>query len=154
MMEGIRVVELKAERMVTSGDRPLEEFDQWFSQVASIGADAWFPRDFMWFDSVRQRLIWFFALPHGHADTGGFEWFDFEGGLYAAAISRDEDDKDGERVYAAIRQWVAESGCFALDERPGHETMFHVVTPKAVREVMGYNQLDIYVPIKIQEGTQ
>lgn len=82
-------------------------------------------------------------------DTGGYDVVDFPGGLYAVAVSIDEDDEDGERVYAAIKDWTRESGVFALDERPGHYTMFHVITPDEAYEAMGYRQLDILVPIRV-----
>ena len=157
-MEGIRIVELPRCRMVSSGaadagdpfaeDGRLMTFSRWWSALDEKRADKFFPRDFMWFDRVMGRLLWYYALPEGVTDTGGYEVVDYEGGLYAAHTARDGDDSDGERVFAAIREWVAQSGWFELDERPGHYDMFHVITPKVAAEAMGFSQLDIYVPIK------
>ncbi len=148
-MEGIRIVNLPPARMASSGDKSLEEFDAWWSRVDQKRKDRFFPRDFMTFDPQSQSLIWFYALPDGVTDTGGFDVVDFPGGLYAVAISKDKDDADGNRVVAGIREWVKSSGVFALDERPGHYELFHVITPDEAYEAMGYRQLDIFVPIKV-----
>ena len=160
-MEGIRIVELPKCKMVSSGpadegnpfaeDGILRAFDQWFAAADAKRTDKFFPRDFMWFDRETQRLVWYYVLPDGMTDTGGFEVVDFAGGLYAAHISKDGDEADGERVYAGIKAWVAENAVFVLDERPGHYDLFHITTPPKVAEAMGYSQLDIYVPIKLKE---
>ncbi|MDE5700102.1 MAG: hypothetical protein K2I96_22290 [Lachnospiraceae bacterium] len=45
---------------------------------------------------------------------------------------------------------MEESG-FEPDERPGHRTMCHMVNPTdEIKRALGYDQLDIYVPIKIR----
>ena len=58
------------------------------------------------------------------------------------------------RVYQAVREWVKSSGCFALDERPGRYTMWHVITSDVAFRAMGYRQLDLYVPIRVVEGAE
>lgn len=150
-MEGIRIVKLPPARMVTSGEKSLEEFDNWWSEVDKERKDKFFPRDFMWFDEEEKRLVWFYALPYDETNIGEFDTIEFAGGLYAVAISKDQDDADGERVYAGIKEWVKNSGVFTLDEGPGHYTMFHVITPDEVYKALGYRQLDIFVPIKIAD---
>ena len=134
-MEGIRIIELPKCKMVSSGyaddgnpfaeGGKLDSFSIWFSSMDAGRTDKFFPRDFMWFDREKQRLVWYYALTDGITDTGGFDVVDSEGGLYAAHISKDGDDADGERVYAGIKKWIAESECFELDERPGHYDVFH-----------------------------
>lgn len=147
-MDGIRIIELPGAKMVTSGNEDLDGFDQWWSRVDRERKDRFFPRDFMWFDPETKSLVWSYALSDGVTDTGGYQTIDFPGGLYAVAISKDGDDRDGERVYQSVKEWVQASGCFALDERPGRYTMFHVITSDAAFGVMGYRQLDLFVPIK------
>ncbi|NLU42640.1 MAG: GyrI-like domain-containing protein [Firmicutes bacterium] len=148
-MEGIRVLELPRSRMATSGNRSLEEFNTWWSEVDKARKDRFFPRDFMWFDAESGRLVWYYALPPDAADPEDFDVVDFPGGLYAVAVSRDEDDADGERVYAEIKRWVEDSRVFAVDEGPRRHTMFHVVTPDEAYLAMGFRQLDIFVPIRV-----
>lgn len=155
---GIRLVNLPKCTMVTSGMETgeafapggkLKRFDEWFSKLNA--ADAFMPRDFLWYDEDRRGMEWWYVYAEG-MDVDEFDLIDFEGGLYAAAISRDEDDEDGTRVYEGIKKWVEAQGCFAPDARPGHRTMFHIVTPPAVKAAMGFNQLDIFVPIKIKQA--
>lgn len=148
-MEGIRIVQLPPSRMVASGDSDLETFDAWWTEADKKRKDQFFPRDFMWFDEASQKLVWGYVLPYDMSDTGRYGIIDFPGGLYAAAVSRDGDDEDGERVYTAIREWTRDSGAFALDEGSGRHTMFHVITPDEAFRAMGFRQLDIYVPTRV-----
>lgn len=148
-MEGIRIVKLPPARMATSGGKDLEAFDAWWSQVDRERKDRFFPRDFMWYDEAEKKLVWFYALPDETADTGGYDVVSFPGGLYAAAVSRDQDDADGERVYAGIKEWVGQSKALALDEGPDRPALFHVITPDEVFQAMGYRQLDIFVPVRL-----
>ncbi len=150
---GVRIVAVPATKFVTSGpgtfgDANIDQFDAWLSAQPQRLT----PRDFMWFDPEARKLVWNYC-PDFDTVAEGFGTLDFAGGLYAVAISRDEDDNDGERVYNAIKQWVRSSGCFELDERPNHYTMFHVVTPPEARKALGFSQLDIYVPIKVKDKT-
>lgn len=163
-MEGIRIIELPKCKMISSGyaddgnpfteDGKLMTFSKWWSALDEKRTDKFFSRDFMWFDREKERLVWYYALTDGVTDTGGYDVVNFEGGLYAAHISKDSDESDGERVYAGIKEWVAQSGCFELDERPGYYDVFHVTTPKKAAEVMVYNQLDLYVPIKPKQTAE
>lgn len=148
-MEGIRIIKLPPARMVTSGSGDLDRFDAWWSQVDKERRDRFFPRDFMWYEEGAKRLVWFYALPDEMTDTGGYGVVHFPGGLYAVAVSRDEDDADGERVYAGVKEWIRTSGIFALDEQPGRYTMFHVITPPEAFAAMGYRQLDLFVPVRV-----
>lgn len=92
-------------------------------------------------------------MEHDDIDPCGFEIVDFEGVLYAAAVSIDGDDEDGEPVYNGIKEWVKNSGCFEFDERPGHYCMmFNIITPPEAKEAMGYEQLEIFVPIKVKRS--
>ncbi len=69
---------------------------------------------------------------------------------YASAVSKDGDDVDGEIVYSIIKEWIEQSGCFELDEREEHQTMFHMPLLRT-KEIMGYAQLEIFVPIKVKK---
>ena len=160
MIDGIRIVELPKCKMVSSGFADegdpfvdggrLDTFGKWWTELDKQRPDKFFPRDFMWFDRETERLVWWYAMPNGLTDTGGYETVDYEGGLYAARVSIDGDDADGEAVYAGIQEWVRQSTGFELDEREGHYDMFHVITPPSAKEALGHNQLEIYVPIKVK----
>ncbi len=153
----VRVVELPPCRMVSSGvetgemfapDSRLARFDKWFSEADKKRRDRFFPRDFMWFDEENRGTVWWYALPEDAEAPEGFELADFEGGLYAAAVSKDGDTDDGLRVYNGIKTWIDHGGYFSLDERPGHYHMCHIIGTPEIGRAMGYSQLEIYVPIK------
>ena len=150
-MEGIRLIELPACHMASSGPSSIEGgmngFDAWFTAVDAARADRFFPRDFMWFDSRSQSMVWYYALPPG-GDAGPWPVVEFPGGLFAVAVSIDGDDMDGERVYAGIKEWVDAQPHLELAEGPGWETMFHIVTSPAGAAVLGHHQLDIWVPVR------
>jgi len=98
------------------------------------------------------RAVWIWAVEDWvtEMDTAPYELIEFEGGFYAAAMSVDGDDDISGRVYNGISRWLESSG-FELDERPGHRTLCHMVNPTdEIKDALGYNQLDIYVPIKLR----
>jgi len=150
-MENIRLIEIPRSKMISSGFGTLEElmksgfdtrFPNWERTV--------FPHDFMSYDPERKQMVWYYLLADDTIDPGDFEVIDFEGGLYAACVSIDGNDTDGARVYEGIKAWVAASEHLELDERPGHYTMFHVSTSPNAMKALGYNQLDLFVPVKAE----
>ena len=102
----------------------------------------------MYHDSSVNELVWLYAMPGDDVATGHFGQCDFPGGLYAVAVSVDQDDADGERVYREIKEWVKTGDCFAVDESQDRHTLFHVITSDSAYQKMRYRQLDIYVPIR------
>lgn len=157
-MESIRVIELPKCNMVSSGcstdENPFAEggllmsFDKWWSAIDAQREDKFFPRDFMWYDSEKNGLVWYYAATPIPTDTEGFEVIDFPGGLYAAAVSRDGDYTDGTRVRDSIQAWILNSTGFEYDDQRGHSELFHVITPETAAKALGYSQLEIYVPIR------
>jgi hypothetical protein len=145
---GIRVIELPGCKMASAAGADLEQFDRWWSEVDKKRVDKFYPRDFMYHDSLVGQLVWLYALPQENADAGPYQSFAFPGGLYAVAVSVDQDDTDGERVYQQIKEWIKTGASFVLDETQDRHTLFHVITPDGAYQKMKYRQLDIYVPIR------
>ncbi len=159
----VRIVELPACKMVTSGvanspdsfgpDGVMTRFNNWFSTFDKNRKDQFYPRDFMW-SSPEGGFMWGYAVGEVPKDTGGFEVIDFPGGLYAVAISVDADGKDHNRVYQGIQEWVEKSGCFMLDETEKRRSLGNITTPSMAKEIMGYQQMDLYFPIRIKEESK
>lgn len=106
--------------------------------------------DFLWFEEGKAQWIWAVEDWVTQKDIEPYDLIEFEGGLYAAAMSVDGDDDINGRVYKGIQKWLESSG-FELDERSGHRTLCHMVNPtEEIKNALGYHQLDIYVPIKIR----
>ena len=102
----------------------------------------------MYYDADAKELVWFYPYPADDGEPVIYDAVDFQGGLYAAAISRDGDDIDGERVLNEIKEWILATRYFQIDESSERPVLFHVTTPDSAFEKMGYRQLDIYVPIR------
>jgi len=146
----VRIIELPAVKMVRSGTGNLETFNQWWSAVAAQDKSSLFPRDFMWFNPQLGDMEWLYASPQGMNDTGGYAVFDFPGGLFAVAACNDNDE-DIQKTSGLIHEWVAQSEVFGEvsnedSPNPRYE-MGHVITPLNSKEIMGYHQMDLFVPV-------
>lgn len=151
----IRVIELPACRMVTSGVKQgnnHKRFDKMWGKLDAKRKDRFFSRDFMWWDKENNGPVWWYAVEDWvtDADTNGFKFVDFEGGMYATAIVPDFDYNEALRAYNGIKDWITKHQSFALDERSGHETMWHVVAPD-ITSFLGYRQVEYFFPICIKE---
>jgi RNA polymerase sigma factor (sigma-70 family) len=145
----VRIIELPPVRMARSGRGNLDAFDKWWSSIAAQQRDILFPQDFMWFNPELSDFEWLYVLPEGVEDTGGYEVFDFPGGLYAVAACRDEGEDIG-TTNQLIHQWIAQSEVFAEVPGDGADARYdmgHVITPRDVKETLGYHQMDLFVPI-------
>ncbi|MNO15715.1 Bacterial transcription activator, effector binding domain [compost metagenome] len=156
-MEKIRIIELPKCKMVSSGCDTvsdfapggiLDRFDKWFSEVDAQRKDKFYPRDFLWFNEQEGGFVWYYAVEDLSVDTDGFEIVDFEGGLYAVATSIDGDEENSSRVYHGIRDWVINSEHFEIDEE--RSSLGHIITPPTAIKVMGYGQMENYIPIKVK----
>jgi len=146
----IRIIQLPSIKMVRSGNSDLDAFDRWWSTIPE-NKSSLFPRDFMWHNKQLNCFEWLYAPPEGVKDTTGYEVFDFPGGLYAVAACKDEGS-DIERTNRIIHDWVKRSEIFAEDETDTRYDMGHVITPVNAKEIMGYHQMDLFVPIIIRRA--
>ncbi|SEO01241.1 DNA-binding transcriptional regulator, MerR family [Amphibacillus marinus] len=88
-------------------------------------------------------------------DVSPLKIIDFPGGLYAMAVSIDEDDESIRKVQDKICQWI-EMTNFKLDE--SRSFMFNMpyldeenIYQQDVEKGLGYRQMQRYVPIKLKE---
>ena len=150
----IRIVELPACRMVTSGvnheDNHHRKFEKMWNKLDKQRKDRFFPRDFMVQDE-NGNAVWWYAIEDwvSEKDTEGFEIINFEGGLFATAITRDWDDNITIKAYNNIMAWLAEHDKLMYDDRPGHYVMFHATGPD--HNLLGYTQAEYFFPICIKE---
>lgn len=156
----VRIIQINPFKAFSSGADMIENvlgpFQQWQEAHNHLVKKMIYGApDFLWFEED-MKAVWIWAVEEQvtQEDTAPYELIEFEGGLYAAAMSIDGDDNMGGRVYSGILKWLEDSG-FELDERPGHRTMGHMVNPTAeIKNALGYDQMDIYVPIKIRDTKQ
>lgn len=146
----VRIIELPSVPMARSGKSDLEAFAHWALETKHEEIPGLFPRDFMWFNAVLDCFEWLWALPPGMTDTNGYEVFQFPGGLYAVAVC-----KDGPEILETnrlIHEWVRESEYFAEDFGGERYDMGHMVTPRNAKELMGFEQMDLFIPIVPKAG--
>jgi len=102
---------------------------------------------------------WICAVKDGvtDSDVSPFRLFDFPGGLYAMAVSIDEDMESIDKVADKVGRWV-EGTNFELDA--GRDVMFNMPylyedgrdpAYRDIEEGLGYKQMQRYFPIKLKD---
>jgi len=153
----VHIVKIPDFRAISSGYQTFEDifseggFEKWMDAHHHFEKKIIFDcADFMWHENGKTIWVWAAADGVTEEDTAPYEIVDFEGGIYAAAVSVDGDDDINGRVYVGIKKWVETSG-FELDERPFHQTLCNMIYPHDdLKKGLGYHQLEIYVPIKLK----
>lgn len=147
-MQNIRIIEISNQKMVSSGvgmfgEEKFEQFDEWFSsQPRGI-----FPKDFLFWDNSskeKEGLHWLYLYDEGMTVPEAFEVIDFDGGLYAVTTGIDQKT-DREKMNEAVEGFLAENGFERDLSRP---ELGNVITSPAAKEIMEYDQMDYYAPIK------
>jgi DNA-binding transcriptional MerR regulator len=98
------------------------------------------------------KAEWLCAVKDGvsEADTAPLRIIDFEGGLYALAVSIDGDDESLHNVGGKIRKWIEKTN-FVHDESRGDMGNMTYCDDE-IKKGLGYEQLQRYIPIKLKEG--
>lgn len=106
------------------------------------------------------KAEWICAIKDGitDADASPFKLIDFPGGLYAMAVSIDEDNESLLKVEDKVGRWI-ENTNFELDKE--RNVMFNMpylyedgrdIAFKDIEKGLGYKQMQRYFPIKLKEG--
>ncbi len=106
------------------------------------------------------KAEWICAVKDGvtNTDVSPFTIIDFPGGIYAMAVSIDEDNESLQKVEDKVGRWI-ESTNFEFDT--GRNVMFNMPylyedaqdpAYKDIEKGLGYKQMQRYFPIKLKEG--
>lgn len=154
----VRIVQLPRCKMATSGEPDLTfstvwDFPNWWDDYDKKRHGVHYaPLDFLFGEDG--GLVWWMMVEDEatNEDCGGYDIIDFEGGLYAVHTSVDEDMESQNIVNNKILKWLENTG-FEFDERHGNRTyMGHMINPSSeIKQGLGYNQYEIFVPIKLRE---
>ena len=141
----MRIIQINPFRAFSSGRDTIENVLGTFRQEAHdhlVRKMMYAAPDFLWFEEdLSAEWIWAVEEWVTQEDVKPYELIEFEGGLYAAAMSVDGDDDINGRVYSGILKWLESSG-FELDERHGRRTMGHMVNPtEEIKNALGYDQM-------------
>lgn len=153
-----RIISLPPFAAVTSGPDPkfdfspegiLGKFNAYFSTIRPSPRDSFMPRDFLFFNREANALEWWWALEDGMPD-GGYAKTEFDGGYYVTYTYRDHDEETNQRLYQEALHYIEDSGILELDERPGHYSMGHIITPPEIIEAQGFALMEALIPVKIK----
>ncbi|ANU52648.1 hypothetical protein I5Q82_18470 [Acutalibacter muris] len=152
-----RIIALPPFTAVTSGPDPefdfspegvLGRFNAYFS---AISPDNCPPRDFLFFNKEAGGLEWWYAINDSMPD-GGYNRVGFDGGMYLTYTYRDHDEEANNKLYQEALEYIEKGKVLELDERPGHYSMGHIITPPKLIKARGYAVMECYVPVKLREN--
>lgn len=145
-MQSIRIYEMPTCKMVSSGigmfgEEKFNKFEEWFSSQKR----GMFPKDFLYWSG--EGFVWLYMFEDGMVIPPELEIVDFEGGLYAVATDIDQKtDKD--LMNSEIDKFLNENG---FERDTSRSELGNVITPPLAQEIMGYEQMDYYFPIKAKK---
>jgi len=147
-MENIRIYEIPKCKMVSSkcamfGEGKLEMFDEWFSKFERPIS----PKDFLWYDNEKNGFVWYYLYDKTMTVPKEFDLVDFDGGLYAVASGIDGNDSTP--IINEIISFIDKSENLEIDSSRAY--LGNVITPPAAFDLIEYNQMDYYVPIKAKK---
>lgn len=142
-MQGIRILEIPDCKMVSSGigmfgQEKFDRFDKWFS---SLPTDT-YSKDYLY--STDEGFCWLYRYSEGMEVPEEFEIVDFRGGLYAVATDIDQHTDTG-ALSSETEQFVQKYG---MEFDPTRPWMGNVITPPSAQELLGYEQMDYFIPIR------
>ena len=145
-MQSIKIYEMPDCKMVSSGTGMFGEgkfgrFEEWFSKQKR----GLFPKDFLYCEEA--GFTWLYMLEDGMSVPPEFEIIDFKGGLYAATTDIDQKT-DMDSMNAEVDRFLSENGFERDDSRP---QLGNIITSPLAHEIMGYEQMDYYFPIKAKK---
>lgn len=153
-----RIISLPPFTAVTSGPDPefdfspegvLGRFNEYFSAITPSPRDSFMPRDFLFFNKEAGGLEWWYAY-EDYMPDGGFEKVSFDGGMYLTYTYRDHDEDTNNILYQSAVEFIKKSSVLQLDERPGHYSMGHIITPPELIGPQGYAVMECFVPVKLR----
>jgi len=150
----IMVIRIPKFRAVTSGLVPWDEvfgaFGSWRESHRHVFKPVIFDcPDFL--TGKDDKVEWFWGIKDEITDDDvePYQITDFEGGLYAVAVSVDGDGESHNRVRDKTAKWL-EGTNFIIDN--DRRLMGHMIyVDDEIKEGLGYHQMNLYAPIKLKK---
>jgi len=149
----VMIVRIPKFRAVTSELVPWEEvfgaFGQWVESHKHFFKDVMFgSADFL--TGKDDKMEWFWGIKDEitEADAAPYKIVEFQGGLYAVAVSIDGDGESHNNVRAKVDKWL-ETTNFAEDEsllKMGNM----IYEDDEIKKGLGYHQMNLYLPVKLK----
>ena len=150
----IMVVRVPTFRAVTSGSVPWDvafgAFSQWVETHQHFFAETVFgSADFLTGDS--ELVEWFWAIRDevNAADVAPYEVTEFQGGLYAVAVSIDGDGESHDKVWAKVNDWITTTKF--IEDKSRFPVAHMIYVDEEIKAGLGYNQMNLYLPVKVND---
>ncbi len=145
-MQNVRIYEMPTCKMVSSGigmfgEEKFEAFNEWLSSQKR----GLFPKDFLFWDE--SGFHWLYMYEEGMEVPQEFEIIDFKGGLYAVATDIDQQT-DNELMQKEVDEFLNNNG---FERDTSRSNLGNIITSPLAQEIMGYEQMDYYTPIKAKK---
>ena len=142
-MQSVRIIEIPKCKVVSSGigmfgDDNFTKFDEFISSLPN----TMYSKDFLF--EVEGGLHWIYVYEDGMRVPNGLSIIDFAGGLFAVTTDIDQQTNI-EAMDKELHEFLNANGFEQDKSRP---RMGNVITPAQAQEVLGYNQMDYFMPIK------
>lgn len=72
--------------------------------------------------------------------------------MYLTYTYRDHDEEANNKLYQEALEYIEKGKVLELDERPGHYSMGHIITPPELIKAWDYAVMECYVPVKLREN--
>ncbi|MCL2507902.1 MAG: GyrI-like domain-containing protein [Oscillospiraceae bacterium] len=147
------IVKIPDFRAVTSGLVPWDEvfgaFGQWQEAHMHLFKGVIFDSpDFLTGKDDKGEWFWGIKDEVTQADVAPYEITEFQGGLYAVAVSIDGDGKSHNKVRAKVEKWLKTTN---FTEDKSRVKMGHMIyVDDEIQKGLGYHQMNLYVPVKLK----
>ncbi len=148
----IMIVRIPSFRAVTSGlaswDEVFGAFHDWQPAHNHLFKPVIFDcPDFL--TGIDDKVEWFWGIKDEVTDDDvkPYKIVEFEGGLYAVAVSVDGDGESHNKVRSKTEKWLKNTNFIIDDARRFAAHMIFV--DEEIKEGLGYHQLNLYAPIKL-----
>jgi len=142
-MQSVRIIEIPACKMVSSGigmfgEEKFDRFDAWMSSLPP----TMHSKDFLFQEG--EGFHWLCMHDESIDVPAEFDIIDFAGGLYA--VTTDIDQKTNIKAMdKEIHKFLKANGLMQDESRP---RMGNVISPPLAQKILGYEQMDYYMPVK------
>ena len=152
----VMIVRIPKFRAVTSGlvswDEVFNSFGKWQEKETNkhLYKNVIFDcPDFLTGKDNKAEWIWGVNDEVTEADVKPYKLIDFEGGLYAVAVSLDGDGESHDKVRVKVDKWL-ETTNFIEDKN--RAKMGHMIYPNDddILKGLGYHQMNLYLPVKVK----
>ena len=151
----IMIVRVPTFRAVTSGSVPWEvafgAFSQWVDEHRHFLAEVVFgSADFLTGDAEKVEWVWRIRDEIQEADVAPYQVTEFQGGLYAVAVSIDGDGESHDKVWAKVNDWVATTNF--IEDQSRFPVAHMIYVDEEIMTGLGYNQMNLYLPVKVNDA--